>query len=124
MRTLLIADDESVVRSLVRMTLENEEYEILEAADGDEALARVRSILPDLVLLDVTMPGTNGFDVCRTLKADPATKGVVVVMLTALAEDSHRGKAEEAGADGYLVKPFSPLELMRTVDDALKPDGG
>lgn len=119
MRSLLIADDDDAVRALVRMTLESESYEILEASNGDDALRFARERGPDLVLLDVMMPGLSGLDVCRALKSDPATAGIVCVMLTARAQDADREEAAEAGADDYLTKPFSPLALMRNVDDAL-----
>lgn len=119
MRKLLIADDESGVRSLVRMTLESDEYEILEASDGMEVLGLARERLPDLVLLDVMMPRLSGFEVCRALKADPATAGIIVVMLTARAGEFDREQGGMAGADDYLTKPFSPLALMRKVDEVL-----
>lgn len=122
MAKLLIADDEPAVRSLVRMTLEDEGYEILEASSGDEALRRARSDDAALVLLDISMPGLSGLEVCRTLKSDPATKGIVVVMLTARAREADRNAGIVAGADGYLTKPFSPLQLLETVDDLLMSD--
>jgi len=82
-RTLLIVDDEEGVRTLVRMTLESESYEILEAKGGSEALAMIRMHRPDLVLLDVMLPDSSGFDICRSLKTDPRTASTTVVMLTA-----------------------------------------
>jgi two-component system phosphate regulon response regulator PhoB len=117
MRTLLIADDESGIRSLVRMTLQRKQYEILEASDGEEALALARKYHPELVLLDVTMPGLTGFQVCRALKDDPATASATVVMLTAKAQDSDRAEGLAAGADDYFTKPFSPIALLRKIDD-------
>jgi two-component system, OmpR family, phosphate regulon response regulator PhoB len=116
MRKLLIVDDEDGVRSLVRMTLESDSYEILEARRGEDALSMVREHLPDLVLLDVMLPDTSGVEVCRKLKADPLTSSVTVVMLTARAQTSDLENAEEAGADGYFTKPFSPVALLRRVD--------
>ncbi|HZA27772.1 MAG TPA: response regulator [Actinomycetota bacterium] len=117
MRTLLIADDESGIRSLVRMTLQRKQYEILEASDGEEALALARKHHPELVLLDVMMPGLSGFDVCRALKDDPATADATVVMLTAKAQDGDRAEGIAAGADDYFTKPFSPIALLRKIDD-------
>jgi len=117
MRTLLIADDESGIRSLVRMTLQRDQYQILEAADGEQALALAREHRPDLVLLDVMMPGLSGFEVCRALKDDPATANATVVMLTAKAQDSDRAEGIAAGADDYFTKPFSPIALLRKIDD-------
>jgi two-component system phosphate regulon response regulator PhoB len=116
MRKLLIADDESGIRSLVRMTLERDEYQILEASDGQEALALAREHHPEVVLLDVMMPGLSGFDVCRTLKDDPATAKTTVVMLTAKAQESDREQGIAAGADDYFTKPFSPIALLRKID--------
>lgn len=117
MRTLLIADDESGIRSLVKMTLQREQYEILEASDGEEALSLARIHHPELVLLDVMMPGLTGFEVCRALKDDPATAGATVVMLSAKAQDSDRAEGLAAGADDYFTKPFSPIALLRKIDE-------
>ncbi|MDQ3991870.1 MAG: response regulator [Actinomycetota bacterium] len=116
---LLIADDEAGVRSLVRMTLDSEDYEIIEAANGHDALAAAREHRPDLVLLDVNMPGPSGFDVCRMLKQDPQTADMTIVMLTAQAQESDLEAGLSSGADGYFTKPFSPIALLRKVEDVL-----
>ena len=117
MRKLLIADDESGIRSLVRMTLERDSYQILEASDGVEAIAMAREYHPEVVLLDVMMPGLSGFDVCRALKDDPTTAAATVVLLTAKAQESDRAEGIAAGADDYFTKPFSPIALLRKVDE-------
>lgn len=117
MRKLMIADDEPGVRSLVRMTLESDSYEILEASDGDEALMLALEHRPELLLLDVTMPGLSGLQVCRMLKDNPSTSAISVVMLTAMDQDSDRAEGKAAGADDYFTKPFSPLALLRKVDE-------
>lgn len=119
MKTLVVADDQRALRRLVRITLENKDLRVLEARDGAEALETVRKTKPDMVLLDVAMPGLNGLEVCRALRADPSLAGVRVVMLTALGHESDREAGMAAGADAYLTKPFSPLELMRLVDELL-----
>lgn len=119
MRKLLIADDEPGVRRLVRMTLESDEYEIFEAADGDEALSVARSELPDLILLDVMMPKRSGYDVCRELKDAEDTREICVILLTARAQDADQQEGVSAGADDYFVKPFSPVALVRKVDEVL-----
>ena len=119
MRKLLIVDDEEGVRSLVRITLDNASFEILEARDGEEALRMARLHLPDLVLLDVMLPDGSGIDICRTLKNDPVTAATSVVMLTARAQTSDLGEAEDAGADGYFTKPFSPIALVHKVETVL-----
>lgn len=120
MRRLLIADDESGIRSLVRMTLERDSYQIIEASDGEEAIALAREFHPEVVLLDVMMPGLSGFDVCRALKGDPTTAEATVVLLTAKAQESDRAEGIAAGADDYFTKPFSPIGLLRKVDEVYK----
>lgn len=117
MKKLLIADDEDGVRSLVRMTLEADAYLILEARDADEALALAREERPDLMFLDVMMPGESGVEVCRALKADPRTAGITIVMLTAQAQDRDREDGLAAGADDYFTKPFSPVNLLSKVEE-------
>lgn len=121
MPKLLIADDEQGVRSLVRMTLEDEGVEIYEAADGTQALEMARSIVPDMILLDVMMPGLTGIEVCREVKMDPALRNLTVVMLTAKAQHHDRERGFEAGADDYFTKPFSPVALLTKVDEVLAP---
>jgi two-component system alkaline phosphatase synthesis response regulator PhoP len=112
----LIADDETSIRGLVRVTLEGQGFEIFEAADGEAAMEIARAEQPALILLDVMMPRLDGLEVCRRLKGDPATKGIIVVLLTAMAQDNDRERGLSAGADDYLTKPFSPLALMKMVD--------
>ncbi|HEV8424939.1 MAG TPA: response regulator [Actinomycetes bacterium] len=113
---LLIADDEPAVRDLVHVTLEGDDYEILEAADGVEALEVARGESPKLVLLDIMMPRLDGLEVCRQLKSDPDTSDIVVVMLTAQAQERDRDQGLAAGADDYFTKPFSPLALLNMVE--------
>jgi DNA-binding response OmpR family regulator len=120
---LLIVDDEDGVRSLVRITLDHEGYEIFEASEGEEALRLVRAHHPDLVLLDVMLPDISGIEICRIVKQDPATSSTTVVMLTAKAQSADLGEAEEAGADGYFTKPFSPIALVRKVEEILDGTG-
>jgi two-component system phosphate regulon response regulator PhoB len=116
MAKLLVADDLVPIRQMVRITLSTQGWTIVEAKNGNEALELVRTEKPDLVLLDVDMgPGPNGFDVCRQIKADEATKDIPVVMLTAHESDSDRAIGFAAGATQYLTKPFGPLELIDTI---------
>lgn len=116
MATLLVADDLVPIRQMVRITLSTQGWTILEAKNGVEALELARTSKPDLILLDVDMgPGPNGFDVCRTLKAETGTKDIPVVMLTAHESDSDRAVGFAAGATQYLTKPFGPLELIDTI---------
>jgi CheY-like chemotaxis protein len=117
---ILIVDDEEPLRLLVRATLEDESgegrYEIIEAADGNEALEVARRERPELILLDIQMPGLSGLEVCKMLKDDPVTSDLMVVMLTAKGQQSDREQGFAAGADDYFAKPFSPLELLQLVD--------
>jgi DNA-binding response OmpR family regulator len=122
MRTLLIAEDEEGIRALVKMTLARNEYEILEAVDGDEALALAREHRPELILLDVTMPGLTGFEVCRALKDDPITAQATVVMLSARTQEADREQGMASGADDYFTKPFSPIALLRKIDEVYGRD--
>ena len=123
MKKLLIVDDEDGVRALVRMTLDSGVYEIFEASEGFEALDLAREHRPDLVLLDVMLQDVSGMDVCRKIKDDPDLASTTVVMLTARAQTNDVGDAEEAGADGYFTKPFSPIALTRKVESILGPIG-
>ena len=113
MKKILIVDDQLEVRELVEVTLRIGDYEIL--------LALARSQKPDLILLDVMMPGSDmdGIEVCRQLKGNPETARIQVVMLTAKSQETDVNAAKEAGADEYFSKPFSPLELMRKVEEIL-----
>ena len=123
MKKLLIVDDEDGVRALVRMTLDNGIYHIIEASEGLEALDLAKEHHPDLVLLDVMLPDLSGMEVCRKIKDDPDPAATTVVMLTARAQTSDVGDAEEAGADGYFTKPFSPIALTRKVESILGQSG-
>jgi DNA-binding response OmpR family regulator len=116
MLNVLIADDEESVVELVRVTLEDERIRVIAASDGVAALALAGEIGPDLVLLDVNMPGHDGIEVCRRLRGDVRFARTPIVMLTAATrpEDVRRGL--EAGATEYLTKPFSPVRLLTLVD--------
>ena len=119
MKTVLIADDEPSLRLLVRVTVGSDEYGLLEAADGDEAWALVRQHRPAVALLDVQMPGRTGLELARAIKADPELAGTRVILLTSKAQAADIAAGLAAGADRYLTKPFSPLELLATVEQAL-----
>lgn len=114
-RRVLLADDDFALRRLIAATLGSDDFELLQAQDGEEALELARSRQPDLVLLDVNMPRLDGFAVCEQLKADPATATIKIVMLTARGAESDRVRARTAGADDYFVKPFSPVQLLNKV---------
>ena len=115
MKTVLVADDEHPIVELIRITLEDPHVRILEAFDGPAALAVASRETPDLVLLDVRMPGMDGVEVCRRLRATPAGAQSRIVLLTAAGQAQDRARGLAAGADEYLTKPFSPLALMSLV---------
>jgi CheY-like chemotaxis protein len=117
MSSVLIVDDDEFIRKLIATTLEDvAQFELHEAADGVQALEVARRERPTLVFLDVDMPGLDGIDACRRLREDAATTETTIVMLTAAHGDRVESRAEEAGADLFLTKPFSPLDLLRLVD--------
>jgi CheY-like chemotaxis protein len=120
MKRILIVDDHADIRRLVRMTLEFESYEVHEAADGEEALAKARELCPDAVLLDVMMPGElDGLQVCAAIKADARLAATHVMLLSARGQARDREEGLRAGAEAYLVKPFSPLQLIDNIAHAL-----
>ncbi|MCY4746398.1 response regulator [Pelomonas sp. UHG3] len=122
MKKILIVDDHADIRRLIRMTLEFEDYAIEEAGDGESALRMAQTLKPDLVLLDVMMPGTvNGLEVCRRLRADVTATAPRVIMLSARGQASDREAGLQAGADTYLVKPFSPLQLINCIAQLWAP---
>ncbi|HEV8535238.1 MAG TPA: response regulator [Candidatus Limnocylindria bacterium] len=118
MANILIADDHRFIRDMVRITLSTQGWSIAEAATPDQALDLARRDPPQAVLLDVVFDedgGPTGFDVCRELKADPVTKAIPVVMLTARDSAADRKAGLAAGASHYLVKPFGPIDLINTL---------
>ena len=120
MRKVLLVDDYEGVLSLVHATLRNDErYQILLARDGEEALDLARLEKPDLIFMDIMMPKTDGYSVCRELIDDPDTSQIKVVLLTALDTEFSRDRGMEAGAVDYITKPFSPIALLERVDDIL-----
>ncbi|HEV2967850.1 MAG TPA: response regulator [Candidatus Dormibacteraeota bacterium] len=119
-RTVLIADDESSIRLLVHATIESDDYTVIEASDGAQAWALAQQLKPSLVLLDVQMPGQSGLEVLRSIKADPDLKATRVILLTSKAQERDIEVGLIAGADFYLTKPFSPLDLLTRVEEALE----
>jgi CheY-like chemotaxis protein len=122
MLTVLIADDEPTVVELVRVTLEDSRVRVFDAGDGETALALAETFVPDLVLLDVAMPGLDGLEVCRRFRRDPRLANATIVMLTAAAQKDDVASGLEAGADEYVTKPFSPLRLLSLLE-RLMPAG-
>ena len=116
---MLIADDEPSMRLLVHTTIQSDDYNIAEASNGDEAWTFIKQYKPSLVLLDIQMPGRSGLEILDSIKRDPSLSAIRVILLTARALTSDVTAGMAAGADFYLTKPFSPLELLNRVEDAL-----
>lgn len=120
MRKILIVDDEEKVRKLVEVTLSIGDFEILQASSGEESVKIAREVKPDIILLDIMMPGKlDGCDVCRILKQESDTKDICIIMLTAKGQQADKKKGLALGADDYFVKPFSPMELLEKIDKVL-----
>jgi DNA-binding response OmpR family regulator len=119
MKKVLIADDNENIREALTYLLEDEGYELLIAKDGADTLQKVRDLRPDILFLDIMMPEINGYDVCRTIKNDPALKNTYVIMLTAKGQVAEQERGMEAGANEYIVKPFSPMDVLSKVKHIL-----
>jgi CheY-like chemotaxis protein len=123
MHRILIADDNDANRELLEAYLVNVECEIETSINGQDTLQKVASFKPDLVLLDVMMPKLSGFEVCKKIKDDPATKRTMILMVTALNELGDIERAVAAGTDDYLSKPVNKVELLKRVDNMLRFKG-
>jgi DNA-binding response OmpR family regulator len=119
MTKVLVIDDEAPIRLLCRVNLEAEGMQVLEAADGPTGLDHARNDAPDVILLDVMMPGLDGWRVAEQLLVDPTTKKIPIVFLTARAEFRDRARGLDIGGVDYVTKPFNPLELAPLVEDVL-----
>ena len=115
---VLIVDDDPFIRKLIVTTLQGvSTFVLYEACDGEDAVRAARREAPQLVFLDIDMPRLDGIEACRQMRSEPAMGGAKIVMLTASADDTARERAAAAGADRFLTKPFSPLDLLRLVDE-------
>ncbi len=120
MKKILIVDDEPGIRELVEMTLGVDEYEILKAENGKQAIEIAKSEKPDLTIMDVVMPGgIDGLEATRILKGNPETRKGTIIILSAKGEESEREQGLDAGADDYFTKPFSLLALIQKVEEVL-----
>jgi CheY-like chemotaxis protein len=119
-RIVIIADDEPSVRLLVHATIGADNFNVVEAVDGDEAWSLIQEHRPSLVLLDVRMPGRTGLEILDAIRADPSFADTKVILLTASAMESDVAAGLAAGADFYLTKPFSPRDLLARLDEALE----
>jgi DNA-binding response OmpR family regulator len=123
-KKVLIADDEPNILASLEFLMRKGGYEVRLARNGEEALATAREFRPDLVLLDVMMPLRSGYEVCRALRAEEATRGVKIVVLSAKGREAEVSKGLSLGADAYVTKPFSNRELLRCVAELLEGAGG
>ena len=124
-KKVLVVDDEDTVRSLCAACIRHglgDDYEVLEAADGEEAMAAIEADRPDVILLDILMPEMDGFEVCRRLKESPETRDIPIVFLTALGEEKDVERALALGGDGYIVKPFNAVTLAAQISEILAPN--
>ena len=119
---VVVADDSSTILELIVLTLERGDIETVTATDGREALERIREHAPRIVILDAMMPNADGYEVCRTLRADADIEQPHVIMLTASAREVDRERAEEAGVSEFMTKPFSPKALRDRVQELLESD--
>ncbi|GGJ77841.1 hypothetical protein GCM10010123_04880 [Pilimelia anulata] len=123
MTAVLIADDDADIRDLVAFKLEQSDMAVTAVEDGAAALAAAQRNPPDVAVLDVSMPGMSGLDVCRMLRADPATRDIRIILLTARTQEDDIEGGFSAGADDYVTKPFSPRELVTRVEALLNRSG-
>lgn len=120
MKKIVIVDDDLAVRELVDATLGSENYNIFQAENGEQAIEIAKTEKPDLIIMDIAMPGgIDGFETTRILKSDPETKGSVIIILSGKSQDVERKKGFEVGADDYFTKPFSPLALIKKVEEMI-----
>jgi DNA-binding response OmpR family regulator len=120
-KLILIADDEANIVVSLEFLMKREGHRVSVARDGDAALAAIRELRPDLVLLDVMMPGKTGFEVCQAVRSDESLAGVKILMLSAKGRETDLAKVQALGADAYMTKPFSTRELADKVKELLGP---
>ena len=116
---VLVVDDEVNITQILEFSIGAEGYEVITAANGEEAIDKARREQPDLIILDIMMPKIDGYEACRILKANPLTKGIPVVLLTAKGRDIDKRLGYEVGATDYIVKPFSPNKLVDRIHQLL-----
>ncbi len=118
-KKVLLVDDMDVVLLIEKLMLSEEPYELLTATSGEEALKKVQEQAPDLVVLDIKMPGIDGIEVCRRIKAEPKSANVKVLMVTVKADPEYQRRAEEAGCDGFFSKPIVQVDLKNKISSLL-----
>ena len=117
---VLVVEDEPAQREVLAFNLDTEGYDVVQAANGEEALIMVDEVMPDIIVLDWMMPNLSGIEVCRRLKMRPETRGISIIMLSAKSEEVDRVRGLETGADDYVIKPYSIVELMARVKAQLR----
>ena len=116
---VLVVDDEVYILHILDFSLGAEGFDVITAADGEQALSRARSERPDLIVMDIMMPRLDGYETCQRLKTDPATKDIPILLLSARGREEDRKRGMEAGASDYMTKPFSPNKLIARVTEML-----
>jgi len=119
-KRILLVDDEEDLRKMLKFRLEALNYDVVEAADGEDALKKAKSIKPDLMILDLMLPKLDGFEVCKTLKSDENYKNIPIIMFTASAQEKDGELSREVGSDAHITKPFEPQELVEKIKELLK----
>jgi two-component system, OmpR family, alkaline phosphatase synthesis response regulator PhoP len=121
-KKILVVDDEPIITKVLESRLKANGYDVVSAADGQEALNKARSENPDLIILDIMLPKIDGYRVCRLLKFDDKYKNIPILMLTARIQDTDKATGEQCGANAYLPKPFDPQSLLEKIKELLKED--
>ncbi len=124
MPTILIVDDSQTVREMVSEQLRRAGFAVVEAVDGEEAIAKIQESLPDLVVTDIVMPKKNGYELCRWLKSEQQTRNIPVIMCTSKGEEFDLYWGMKQGADAYITKPYHPPDLLAAVKKLLKEAKG
>ena len=120
MKNILIVDDQKEIRELIEISLRKKDFHILQVNNAKEAVDRTKKEKPDLVIMDIMMPGKiDGLDATREIKSDPQTRDVKIIILTVKGQDADIKKGLKAGANGYVIKPFRPLDLIRKVEEVI-----
>jgi DNA-binding response OmpR family regulator len=117
---ILVVDDEEYIQHILNFSFGAEGYDVVTASDGEEGVSKARNEKPDVIVMDIMMPRMDGYEACKKIKADPQTKDIPVILLTAKGRDSDRKLGSEVGADDYVVKPFSPGRLIERVEGVMK----
>jgi two-component system alkaline phosphatase synthesis response regulator PhoP len=117
---VLVVDDEEYIQHILNFSFGAEGYDVVTASDGAEGLSKAKDEKPDVIVMDIMMPRMDGYEACKKIKADPVTRNIPVILLTAKGRDVDRKLGSDAGADDYVVKPFSPGRLIERVEGIIK----